>query len=39
MTYQGLFLAKQVFKHSRKGKPPDKFECEVYEDKTSCVIA
>ena len=33
------FLAKEVFKHSRKGKPPDKFECEVYEDKTSCVIA
>ena len=33
------FMSTEVLKHSRKGKPVDKFEYRAYEDKTLCVIA
>ena len=34
------FIPTEVLKHSRKGKPLDKFEYRAYdEDKTLCVIA
>ena len=33
------FIPTDVLKHSRKGKPLDKFGEREYEDKTSCVIA
>ena len=33
------FIPTEILKHSRKGKPLDKFEYKTYEDKTSCVIA
>ena len=32
-------IPTEALKHSRKGKPLDKFECRAYEDKTLCVIA
>ena len=33
------FIPTEVFKHSRKGKPLDKFEYRAYVDKKLCVIA
>ena len=33
------FIPTEVLKHSKKGKPLDKFECRAYKDKTLCVIA
>ena len=33
------FIPTEVLKHSRKGKPLDKFEYRAYVDKTLCVIA
>ena len=33
------FIPTEVLKHSRKGKPLDKFEYRTYENKTLCVIA
>ena len=33
------FFLTKVRKYFRKGKPLNKFEYRVYEDKTSCVIA
>ena len=33
------FILTEVLKHSRKGKPIDKFEYRAYKDKTLCVIA
>ena len=34
-----IFIPTEVLKHSRKGKPLDKFEYRAYVDKTLCVIA
>ena len=33
------FILTEALKHSKKGKPLDKFEYRVYEDKTLCVTA